>query len=72
MDDGRYALIEFKFVSDEIDLGPTHLWEIERLIGKDNKKGNTCPLRMSDLKLVITGIKYGYRRDDGVFMIPIG
>ena len=24
-------------------------------------------IRLSDLKLVITGKKYGYRRDDGVF-----
>ena len=72
LDDGRYALIEFKLGSDEIDLGATHLCEIERLIGEYNKRGNTCPLRMSDLKLVITGTKYGYRRDDGVFVIPIG
>ena len=72
LDDGRYALIEFKLGSDEIDLGATHLCEIERLIGEYNKRGNTCPLRMPDLKLVITGTKYGYRRDDGVFVIPIG
>ena len=72
LDDGRYALIEFKLGSDEIDLGATHLCEIERLIGEYNKRGNTCPLRMPDLKLVITGTKYGYLRDDGVFVIPIG
>ena len=30
LDDGRYALIEFKLGSDEIDLGATHLCEIER------------------------------------------
>ena len=39
LDDGRYALIEFKLGSDEIDLGATHLCEIERLIGEYNKKG---------------------------------
>lgn len=72
LDDGRYALIEFKLGSDEIDLGATHLCEIERLIGEYNKKGNPCPLRMPDLKPIITGTKYGYRRDDDVFVIPIG
>ena len=35
-------------------------------------KKKQCPLRLPDLKLVITGTKYGYRRDDGVFVIPIG
>lgn len=69
--DGRFALIEFKLGSDEIDLGTTHLCEIERLIGEYNKKGNPCPLRMPDLTLVIIGTKYGYRRNDGVFVIPI-
>ena len=38
LDDGGYALIEFKLGSDEIDLGATHLCEIERLIGEYNKK----------------------------------
>jgi len=27
---------------------------------------------MPDLKKVITGTQYGYRRPDGVFVIPIG
>ena len=30
------------------------------------------PLRLPDLKIVITGTEYGYRREDGVFVIPIG
>ena len=61
-----------KLGSDEIDLGATHLCKIERLIEEYNKRGNPCPLRMPDLKLVITGTKYEYRRNDGVFVIPIG
>lgn len=28
--------------------------------------------RVPDLKIVVTGTQYGYRRDDGVFVIPIG
>ncbi len=30
------------------------------------------PLRLPDLKLVITATEYGYKRDDGVYVIPIG
>ena len=28
--------------------------------------------RLPDLKIVITGTQYGYRREDGVFVIPLG
>ena len=70
--DGRYALIEFKLGSREIDMGAKHLCEIERLISEYNKTEKQVPLRMPDLKLVITASRYGYRRDDGVYVIPIG
>lgn len=72
LNNGQYALIEFKLGSAEIDMGAKHLCEIERLIKEYNKKEKQCPLRLPDLKLVITGTKYGYRRDDDVFVIPIG
>ncbi len=70
--DGRYALLEFKLGSKEIDDGAKHLLEIENLIKEYNKKEKQCPLRLPDLKIVITGSQYGYKRDDGVFVIPIG
>lgn len=35
-------------------------------------KKKQCPLRLPDLKIVITGSQFGYKRDDGVFVIPIG
>ena len=70
--DGRYALIEFKLGSKEIDMGAAHLCEIERLIAKKNKKEKQVPLRLPDLKLVITATEYGYKREDGVYVIPIG
>ena len=72
LNDGRYALIEFKLGEHEVDQGARHLCEIEELIKRYNAKEIQCPLRLPDLKLVITGTKYGYRRDDGVFVIPIG
>lgn len=70
--DGRYALIEFKLGSDDIDYGAKHLLEIEKLVQEYNKKEPQCKLRLPDLKIIITGTQYGYRRPDGVFVIPIG
>ena len=70
--DGRYALIEFKLGSKEIDKGAEHLCEMERLIAEYNKKEKQVPLRLPDLKLVITATEYGYKREDGVYVIPIG
>lgn len=70
--DGRYALLEFKLGSFEIEEGAHHLLEIERLIRVFNEKEKQAPLRLPDLKIVITGTQYGYRREDGVFVIPIG
>lgn len=72
LNDGRYALIEFKLGSNEIDSGAKHLIEIESLIKKYNEKEKQCPIRLPNLKIIITGLQYGYRRDDGVFVIPIG
>lgn len=72
LNDGRYALIEFKLGNSEIDDGAKHLIEIEGLIKEYNKTEKQCPMRLPELKIVITGTKYGYRREDGVFVIPIG
>ena len=72
LDDGRYALIEFKPGQAEVDTGAHHLFENERLIKEHNKNEKQVPLRLPDLKIVITGTKYGYVRPDGVYVIPIG
>lgn len=70
--DGRYALVEFKMGQNEVDEGAAHLCEIERLVRGHNEQERQCPLRPPDLKLVVTGTQYGYRRDDGVLVVPIG
>lgn len=70
--DGRYALLEFKLGDKEINEGASHLCEIEKLIKEHNKKEKECPLRLPDLKIVVTGTDYAYQREDGVFIIPIG
>ena len=69
--DGRYALIEFKLGSKEIDMGAKHLCEIEQRISVYNEKEKQVPLRLPVLKLIITATEYAYKRDDGVYVIPI-
>lgn len=72
LNDGRYALIEFKLGEGEIEDGAIHLCEIEKLIRIYNEKETQCPLRLPDLKIIITGSRYSLRREDGVYVIPIG
>lgn len=72
LSDGRYALIEFKLGESGIDEGARHLCEIERLVRELNNKERQNRLRLPDLKLVVTASQYGYRRDDGVLVVPIG
>lgn len=61
-------LLSLNLVED----GARHLNKIEELIKEHNKEEKQCPIRLPDLKIIITGAKYGYKRDDGVFVIPIG
>ena len=70
--DGRYALIEFKLGSADIDDGAKHLIELESLIKEYNEKETCGKLRTPDLKIIITGTQYGYKREDGVLVVPIG
>ncbi len=70
--DGRYALIEFKLGTSEIEEGAKHLCKIERLIKEYNEKEKRTALKLPDLKIIITGSQYGKKREDGVFIIPIG
>lgn len=72
LEDGRYALIEFKLGEHEVELGANHLCKIESLIKEYNKKEKQCQLRLPDLKVIITATEYGYKRADGVYIIPIG
>lgn len=69
--DGRYAIIEIKLGPNEIEYGAKHLIEIENLIKKYNEAEHQVPLRLPDLKIVLTGTEYGYKRDDGVLVIPL-
>lgn len=72
LDDGRYALIECKLGSREIEEGAKHLLEIKRLVAEKNKTEKQIRLREPDLLIVLTGGEMAYTRDDGVKVIPIG
>lgn len=70
--DGRYALIGFKLGAHEVDDGARHPCEIESLVRRRNEREVQVPLWLPDLKLVVTGTQYGYRREDGAPMAPLG
>ena len=72
LDDGRYALIEFKLGSREIQEGAEHLLLLKHLIQKYNEKEAQVPLREPDLLMIVTGGEMAYTREDGVKIIPIG
>ncbi len=72
LNDGRYALIECKLGSDEIEEGARHLLQLKHLIREYNRKERQIPLREPDLLLVITAGQMAYTRDDGVKIVPLG
>lgn len=70
--DGRYALIECKLGSREIEEGANHLLDIKRLVVEKNKVEKQIKLREPDLLIVLTAGEMAYTREDGVKIIPIG
>ncbi len=72
LEDGRYALVECKLGSREIEEGAKHLLEIKQLIAEKNKAGKQMKLREPDLLIILTGGEMAYTREDGVKIIPIG
>ena len=69
--DGRYALIECKLGSREIEDGAKHLLQLRDLIREKNKTEHQMPLREPDLLIVMTGGEMAYTREDGVKVIPL-
>ena len=74
LNDGRYALIEFKLGESEINEGAKHLNQIEGLIFEHNneKSNQQCPIAPPTLKIIITGTQYGYKREetDAPYLTP--
>jgi len=71
LEDGRYALIEFKVGTKEIDKGAKHLIKVENLIKKEIEEGHTKIQEPSFLAIIYGG-NIAYTRDDGVKVLPIG
>ena len=71
LSDGRYALIECKLGSKEIENGAEHLKELRKLIQLHNKDEKQVPLREPDLLIILTGGQMAYTRPDGVKIIPL-
>ena len=46
--------------------------KIENLIKEHNVRENKRDIRRPNLKVVVTGTKYGYKREDRVLVISIG
>lgn len=72
LEDGRYALIECKLGSREIEEGAAHLLSIKKLIIEKNLTAGKEKLREPDLLIILTGGEMAYTREDGVKIVPIG
>lgn len=69
--DGRYAVIECKLGSMEIDRGAEHLLKLRDLIREKNLNEKQMPIREPDLMIILTAGKIAYTRNDGVKVIPL-
>ena len=72
LQDGRYALVECKLGSRDIEAGAAHLLELSNLIKARNAVDSQVQLRLPDLMIVLTGGNRAYTRPDGVKVIPVG
>lgn len=72
LDDGRYALIECKLGSRDIDAGANNLLKLKELVTERNNRDKQVSMRLPDLLIVLTGGKIAYTREDGVKVIPLG
>lgn len=62
---GSYALIEVKLGGKEIDIAAENLLALKSKI-------NTDRMKAPSFMMVITGTDFAYRRDDGVYVVPLG
>lgn len=62
---GSYALIEVKLGGKEIDIAADNLLRLKSRIDTDRMKAPS-------FLMVLTGTEFAYRREDGVFVVPLG
>lgn len=63
--DGSWGAVEIKLGSYEFDKASDNLKKLESIIDNSNMK-------KPSFLMILTGTKYGYQRDDGVLVVPIG
>jgi len=63
--DGRWGAVEVKMGAKEIELAAENLKKLRDKI-------NTEKMKEPSFLMVLTGTEFGYRREDGVYIIPIG
>lgn len=65
LNDGRWAALEVKLGSKEIEDAAVHLLELKN-------KVNTEKMREPSFLMILTGTEIAYRREDGVYVVPLG
>lgn len=65
LEDGRWAGVEVKLGSREIEEGAQHLLKLSDNIDLQRSKAPS-------FLMILTGGEFAYRRDDGVYVVPIG
>ncbi|MDR3282991.1 MAG: ATP-binding protein [Candidatus Methanoplasma sp.] len=63
--DGRWAAVEIKMGTSEIDMGAKNLLKLRDSVDQRNAGPPS-------FLMVLTAGEYGYRRKDGVYVVPIG
>ena len=63
--DGRWGAIEVKMGAKEIEVAAENLKNLR-------EKVNVDKMKEPSFLMVLTGGEIGYRREDGVYIIPIG
>jgi len=63
--DGRWGAVEVKMGAKEIEAAAENLKKLRDKI-------NTDKMKEPSFLMVLTGTEFGYRREDGVYIIPIG
>ncbi|MCQ2339467.1 MAG: DUF4143 domain-containing protein [Paludibacteraceae bacterium] len=63
--DGRWAAVEVKTGSKEIDEAAKNLIKLSELV-------DTSKVGKPSFLMVLTGGQYAYQREDGIFVVPIG
>ena len=65
LSDGRWCAIEVKLGSHELDKAAENLKKLANRVDSSNAQHPS-------FLMIITGTEFGYRRDDGVYVVPIG